>query len=70
MVVIGVMRIENESKQVTNTLRLLGVELRERFFTVIYFLRVSSRKLQIVEFGRWTEKAAKAFSMSDKINME
>ena len=39
MVVIGVMRIENESKQVTNTLRLLGVELREQFFTVIYFLR-------------------------------
>jgi hypothetical protein len=38
MAAIGVIRIANESKQATNTLRLLGVESGDNFFTAIVFL--------------------------------
>src|ERR1041384_7292683 len=36
---IGVIRIAKLSKSAVNSLRLLGVDERERLFTVIYFLR-------------------------------
>ena len=36
---IGVIRIAKFSKSAVNTLRLLGVPMRDDLFTVFYFLR-------------------------------